>query len=75
MTTQSTNFKNLTGYNSNSFVKENHVFIQGIGTFYETIELAKKFNHKTGNEVRLYIETYTHEGIEVYRELNENVWN
>lgn len=68
-------FNELTGYNSNKFVKENHVFIKGEGTFYETEDLARKNNHKTGNEVGLYIKKYTHERVEVYRELNSNIWN
>jgi len=68
-------FKDLTGYNTNKFVKENHVFIEGQGTFFETIELAELANKKTGNEVGLYIETYIHEGIEVYKELQSNIWD
>lgn len=68
-------FNELTGYNSNKFVKENHVFVQGEGTFYETEELARKNNRKTGNEVGLYIDKYLHEGFEVYRELHSNVWD
>jgi hypothetical protein len=70
-----TEFKNLAGYNSNKFVKENHVFIKGKGTFYETKELASKYNIKTGNEVGLFYETLEIEGREVFKELNSNVWN
>ena len=68
-------FNELTGYNENKFVKTNHVFIKGEGCFYETIEAARQAHHKTGNEVGLYIETLIHEGREVYRELNTNVWD
>jgi hypothetical protein len=68
-------FNELTGYNTNQFVKVDHVFIKGEGTFFETKELASKNNHKTGNEVGLHIVTYTHEGVEIYREAQTNVWD
>ena len=68
-------FKELTGYNANRFVKEEHVFIKGEGTWYETIEKAEANNRKTGNEVGLYIAEYVHEGVTVYREFQTNVWN
>jgi len=67
-------FKNLKGYNSNKFVKENHVFIKGKGTFYETKKLASKYNIKTGNEVGLFLETLEVEGREIFKESNSNVW-
>lgn len=68
-------FNELTGYNKNKFVKVSHVFIEGKGSFYETIELAKQNNIKTGNEIDLYIKALMHEGFEVYRELNTNIWD
>lgn len=68
-------FNELTGFNKNKFVKVSHVFIEGEGSFYETIELAKTNHRKTGNEVGLYIETLIHEGREVYRESNTNIWD
>ena len=68
-------FKELTGYNSNKFVKENHVFIKGAGTFYETKELADKNNTKTGNEVGLHIVEYNHEGNTIYNQKSSNAWN
>lgn len=68
-------FTELTGYNQNKFVKVNHVFIEGQGTFYETKELASKANLKTGNEVGLHFETLIHEGVEVFKELNSNIWD
>ena len=71
------NFNELTGFNGNSRVKfeNDHVFVMGEGCFFETEELARKNNKKTGNEVGLYINTYIHEGREIYQELNSNVWN
>jgi len=68
-------FETLTGHNTNKFVKENHVFIQGEGTFYETKELARKYNIKTGNEVGLFIDEIIHEGMKIYRELSTNVFD
>ena len=67
--------KNLTGYNSNKFVKENHVFVKGEGTFYLTEKEARDNNKKTGNEVGLFLDTLSHEGVTLYRELNTNVWD
>ena len=69
------NFKELTGYNSNKFVKTEHVYIKGLGTFYQTEEKARANSHKTGNEVGAYIEKHTHEGVTVYRESFTNVWD
>ena len=66
--------ENLTGYNTNKFVKEEHVFIEGKGTFYFSEEIARKNNYKTGNEVGLFIEEIQHEGTTLYRQLNKNVW-
>ena len=69
-----TTFENLKGYNTNKFVKENHVFIEGFGTFYKTIEIAKnQFNSK--NCVGIYLETKNIKGLNVFRYLNSNVWN
>ena len=68
-------FNELTGYNDNKFVKVNHVFIDGEGSFYETKEIARENNYKTGNEVGLHIISIIFEGIEVYREAQTNVFN
>jgi len=65
----------LTGYNTNQFVKAEHVFIEGQGTFYFTEEIARNENTKTGNEIGLYIEEILHEGTTLYKELNKNVWD
>ncbi len=67
--------RNLTGYNTNKFVKAEHVFIESKGTFYFTEEIARKENSKTGNEVGLYVEEIHHEGITLYRELNKNIFD
>ena len=69
------NFKELTGYNKNKFVKENHVFIEGEGTFYETEELAKKYGHDKMIFVGVSVGTYTHEGVQVFRTGATNVWD
>lgn len=68
-------FEQLTGYNENIFVKNDHVFIENVGTFYKTKQIAKERNLKTGNEVGLYIESYIHEGVIVYRELQQNLFD
>ena len=68
-------FNELTGFKCNPYVKEDHVFIAGLGCFYETAELARLNNKKTGNEVGLYIETANHDGVSVYRELQENIFD
>ncbi len=74
MTTIINTFENLKEYNKNKFVKENHVFIEGEGTFYKNIEIAKnEFNSK--NCVGIYLETKNFKGLNVYRYLNRNVWN
>ena len=68
-------FEQLTGYNTNPFVKENHVYVEGCGTFYATVDDARKNNKKTGNEVGLHIDKITHDGVELYRELQTNIWD
>mgnify|MGYP003402506466 CR=1 FL=1 len=68
-------FNELTGYNTNKFVKENHVFIQGEGTFYETKELAIKYGHDKMIFVGVSVGTYIHEGVEVFRTGATNVWD
>jgi hypothetical protein len=68
-------FKELTGYNKNKFVKENHVFIEGEGTFYETKELAIKYGHDPMIFVGVNVGSYMHEGVEVFRTGATNVWD
>jgi len=69
------NFKELTGYNKNKFVKENHVFIEGEGTFYETEELAIKYGHDKMIFVGVSVGTYIHEGVQVFRTGATNIWD
>lgn len=68
-------FKELTGYNKNKFVKEDHVFIPNVGCFYETKELAIKYGHDTNIFVGVSIGTYNHEGRDIYRTGATNVWD
>ena len=69
-----TTFENLKQYNTNKFVKENHIFIEGEGTFYKTIEIAKK-EFDSRNCVGVYLETKKINSLNVYRYLNRNVWD
>lgn len=71
-------FNELTGYNKNKFVKEEHVFIPGIGTCHETKEkaiAAGKAMNKTGNMIGLHIIEHEIEDLIVYEFCFENVWN
>jgi len=70
-----TTIENLQGYNSNKFIKENHFFIDGVGTFYESEEIAIKNKARTGNEVGAYIDTLIIQGVKVFRELHTNCWD
>jgi len=67
-------FNELTGYNKNKFVKENHVFIEGEGCFYETKELAIKYGHDK-NIFIVHLGSYIHEGVEVFRTGATNIWD
>ena len=68
-------FEELTGYNTNKFVKENHVFIKGNGTYYKTEELALKYGHDKNIFVGVSVSTYIHEGVEVFRTGATNIWD
>ena len=70
-----TPFQNLTGYNSNKFVKVDHVFIPGEGSFYETRELAISNYGKTGNEIGFHIVEFLHEGVIVFKGAQINVFD
>jgi hypothetical protein len=70
-----TAFKKLTGYNKNKFVKEEHVFIEGVGCFYETEELAKKHGHSKMIFTGVHVASYIHEGVQVFRTGATNVWD
>ena len=68
-------FKELTGYNKNKFVKEDHVFIPNVGCFYETRELAIRHGHDPMIFVGVSIGSYIHEGVEIFRTGATNVWD
>jgi hypothetical protein len=68
-------FNELEGYNKNKFVKENHVFIEGEGCFYETKELALKYGHDNTIFVGVCVGSYIHQGVEVFRTGATNVWD
>jgi len=68
-------FKELSGYNANRFVKEDHVFVPNVGCFYETKELAIKNGHNSNIFVGVHVSTYIHEGVEVFRTGAINVWD
>jgi len=69
-----TTFENLKEYNTNKFVAENHVFIEGVGTFYKTKEIAENEFDST-NCVGVYLEIKNLKNVNVYRYLNRNVWD
>ena len=72
----------LTGYNSNQFVKEEHVFIPDsnstkeghYGTFFFSKEIAKKQAYMS-NGIGLYLISINHEGVELYQANYTNVWD
>jgi hypothetical protein len=69
-------FKELTGYNANKFVKNDHVFILNVGTFYESEELAIKHSHFDPNIfVGVHVSFIIHEGVKIYRTGATNVWD
>jgi len=67
--------KNITGYNANKFVKDEHVFIEGEGCWFASKEIADKNHRKTGNEVHIYYNTKTIEGVELFQQRCGNVWD
>ena len=72
--TKENKMKNLTGYNANKFVKAEHVFIEGKGTFYFEIDTANN-EFDFNNEVGIHLETIQHEGTTLYRIASTNLFN
>lgn len=65
----------IKGYNANKFVKAEHVFIEGQGSFFFSEKSAKENTCCNGNSVGVYTEKITHEGVELFREMCTNVWD
>lgn len=61
----------------NKFIKIEHAFIAGKGTFYKTAEIAKAETKKicTGNEVGFYLETIDIDGATWFQSGFSNSWD
>ena len=75
LTTNTTNKENITGYNANKFVKSEHVFIEGNGSFFFSKEAAKRDAGVNTNFVGEHFVTIEHEGLTLYKIGYTNVWN
>jgi hypothetical protein len=76
--TEMKSFKELPGYMANKFVKDEHIFIPGKGSFYETKENAIAIYNNlpgSGNGVKCEIETAIIEGVTVYNCHETNVFD
>jgi hypothetical protein len=62
-------------HNGNKFVNAEHVFVEGKGCFFPSIESSRENSAINGNSVGIICQTIEYNGSTWYRHQETNVWD